>query len=229
MPKRKSKKTSTSRERFERIYQSILEKICLLEYTPGTRLSEDELADEYGVSRTPIRRVLSRLETEGLVESRHGVGTIVTDVDIDSLLEVYQFRLELAALMGRLAPNPRQEKDIQNLRDLLDRCYALEQAPDLTEFARLNLDFYEELTSMVGNPLLKETINRLFFLTTRIWLSLTQESLPHEVRIFRREMEDILAAMEEADLLTVGYIHRTHISMSYNRLKRYAENHKQTV
>jgi DNA-binding transcriptional regulator YhcF (GntR family) len=85
-----------ARERFERIYGTIRDRICLLEYEPGTRLAEEDLAREFGVSRTPIRRVLSRLESEGLVESRHGVGTFVTDVDIDNLAQVFQLRMELA-------------------------------------------------------------------------------------------------------------------------------------
>ena len=69
-----------ARERFERIYGIIRDRICLLEYAPGMRLGEEDLAKEFGVSRTPIRRVLSRLETEGLLESRHGVGTFVTTI-----------------------------------------------------------------------------------------------------------------------------------------------------
>ena len=73
-----SARPTIARERFERIYGIIRDRICLLDYAPGMRLGEEELAKEFGVSRTPIRRVLSRLETEGLLESRHGVGTFVT-------------------------------------------------------------------------------------------------------------------------------------------------------
>ena len=57
-----------SRERFERLYATIRERICLLEYAPLQRLSEEELAAEFKVSRTPIRRVLTRLEAEGRFE-----------------------------------------------------------------------------------------------------------------------------------------------------------------
>src|SRR3546814_8186046 len=71
-----------SQERFARIYHALRDRICLLEYPPGLRLSEEEIAQEFDVSRTPVRRVLARLESEGLVEARHGVGTMVTSVDI---------------------------------------------------------------------------------------------------------------------------------------------------
>ena len=79
-------------------------RICLLDYPPGMRLSEEAMAREFGVSRTPLRRVLGRLETEGLVQSVHGVGTMVTDVDIDELAQVFALRLELAELAGTLDP-----------------------------------------------------------------------------------------------------------------------------
>ena len=95
--------SSPARERFERIYRTLRDRICLLDYPPGTRLSEEELADEFATSRTPIRRVLARLEIEGLVKARHGVGTIVTDIDIEELTQVYHLRMELAVLIGRLS------------------------------------------------------------------------------------------------------------------------------
>ena len=213
---------SLSRERFERIYKVIRDRICLLEYEPGARLAEEELAQEFGVSRTPIRSVLSRLEGEGLVQSRHGVGTFVTDVDIEALTQVYQLRMELAVLLGKLDPVARSPADIERVRALLQRCDALTAELDPREFARLNMDFSQELAAMTGNQPLREISERLYYLTTRIWLkSVTRLNLPDEIAVFRREMADILAAMELGDLEAVGHIRRSHISMSFNRMRRY--------
>ena len=216
-----------SRERFERIYKSIRDRICLLEYEPGARLGEEELAREFGVSRTPIRRVLSRLESEGLLESRHGVGTFVTDVDIDCLVQVYQLRMELAELLGKLDPIPRSEDDLARVRALLVRCDKLLKKPDPKAYARLNMDFFQELGAMVGNAPLREISERLYYLTTRIWLkSVPHLNLPDEIEVFRREMADILQAMEIGDLEAVGHIRRSHISMSVKRMKRYPDGKK---
>ena len=90
----------------ERLYRTLRDRICLLDYPPGARLSEEELAAEFEISRTPLRRVLARLEAEGLIGSVHGVGTIVTDVDVEELAQVYALRMELAPLLGRLDPVP---------------------------------------------------------------------------------------------------------------------------
>ena len=218
---------SMSRERFERIYKTIRDRICLLEYQPGERLGEEELAREFHVSRTPIRRVLSKLESEGLLESRHGVGTFVTDVDIDSLAQVFQLRMELAELLGKLDPSPRSESDLARVRALVVRCDKLLKKPDPKAYARLNMDFFQELGAMVGNAPLREISERLYYLTTRIWLkSVPHLNLPDEITVFRREMADILQAMEVGDLEAVGHIRRSHISMSVKRMKRYPDGKK---
>jgi DNA-binding GntR family transcriptional regulator len=210
-----------ARERFERMYNIIRDRICLLEYEPGARLGEEELAREFGISRTPIRRVLSRLESEGLVESRHGVGTFVTTVDVENFLQVYQLRMELAVLIGRLDPIARSEEDLMRVRAILKRCDDLLKAPDSKAIARINMEFFQELAAMIGNQPLKEISERLYYLTHRIWLtSVPSLNLGDEIVVFRRELADILAAMEIGDLEAVGHIRRSHISMSVKRMQK---------
>lgn len=217
-----SSNKSSSRERFERIYGAIREKICMLEYQPGALLSEDRLALQFGVSRTPLRHVLARLEAEGLVERKHGVGTFVTDFNDSALEDVYQFRQELSCLMGRLSPLARSPADLARMRLLAERGRQLAAAPTMIDFTRLNLDYSLELTSMIGNLPLKESFQRQFFLAIRIWIkTLGQEQLQPEASIFSGEIEDVLRAFEVGDLEAVGYLHRTHISMSFARLRRY--------
>src|SRR5215467_7850679 len=82
----------------------------------GRSASASAFSNTSPVSGTPIRSVLSRLEAEGLVRSRHGVGTFVTDVDIEELAQVYQLRMELAVLLGRLDPIPRSHADVTRVR-----------------------------------------------------------------------------------------------------------------
>ncbi len=225
--KRAGRPTSLARERFERIYRTLRDRICLLEYPPGTRLSEEELAEEFAISRTPVRRVLARLELEGLTRTLHGVGTIVTDVDIEALQQVYHMRLELAVLIGRLSPIPRSAADLDRIRALIARCDALPKRPDHRAFARLNMEFFAEISAMTGNQPLREISERLYFQTSRIVLMmLPRLNLAEELAAFRREMEDILGAMEIGDLESVGHIRRGHIAMSFTRMLNYARRVK---
>lgn len=215
---------SPSRERFERLYRTIRDRICLFEYPPGGRLSEQELAREFSISRTPVRRVLARLEADGLIEARQGVGHFVTSLQLDEVTQLYKLRMELAVLMGRLSPIRRSKEDLDRIRVLIARCDALSKEPEYKAFSRLNMDFFSEISAMTGNVPLREISGRLYFLTSRIWLEMMPRlDLAEEFAFFRREMEEVLAAAGIGDLETVGHIRRTHISMSFARMMRYAE------
>nr|WP_239058378.1 GntR family transcriptional regulator [Aliiroseovarius sp. PrR006] len=198
-------------------------RICLLDYAPGMRLSETELAEEFGVSRTPLRRVLARLEDEGLVHSAHGVGTFVTDVNIEELAQTYQLRMELAELVGKLCPQLPDDALSARLSDLSHRAKALVQNPEPRAFAQLNMDFFLARLELSNNAPLREISERLYIQTTRIWLKSFFASiidLNEEIRVFAREVDEVTAAIELGDLQAAALIQRAHISMSYSRMKR---------
>src|SRR3546814_16349540 len=89
---------------------------------------------------------------------------------------------------------------------------------DAKAFARLNADFFYELSAMTGNGPLQEISERLYFQTFRIWLqSVPRLTLADEAAIFQREIADILDALRIGDLEAVGHIRRSHISMSFRR------------
>lgn len=213
---------SASRARFHAIHEELRERICLLRYPPGTQLSESELAAEFGVSRTPLRRVLARLEFEGLVESRQGVGTLVTTVEPAELRQTFAFRMRLAELLGALDPVPATAGDVARLRALDARCRALAAAWDPAEFARLNMAFQRELSRRTGNAPLRETAERLYYRTARIWLQLVPEmDWSEEVESFAREIAEVRTALDLGDLRAVGLIRRNHISQSLLRMARH--------
>lgn len=209
----------TPRDRLNRLHQVLRERICLLDYPPGTRLSEEVLAAEFGTSRTPLRRALARLEDEGLVSSVHGVGTLVTDVDIGEMTRTYEFRRELAGLVGRLTPTPITPDIIAQARHF-ERCATqLRHAPDAREFARLNMEFFHFGTSLTENEALRDTSERLYYKTARIWLkSIPRMDLCAEVAIFADEIRDIRAALETGDTMGAALIRQAHISMCFARL-----------
>jgi len=209
----------SARERSDRLYRLLRDRICLLEYPPGSHLSEEELAQEFEISRTPVRRVLARLESEGLVQSMHGVGTIVTDVDVRELQQVYHLRMELAELIGKLSPVPRTAEDLDRIRALIRRCDTDMLHPEQRAFLRLNMDFFYEVTAVTGNQPLREISERLYFQVARVVAKMMpQLGLVEEYTAFRREMMEVLAAAEIGDLESIGHIRRAHISMSFQRM-----------
>lgn len=219
--------TNAAMNRLARIHDEIRTRICLLDYAPGAKLSEEVLAAEFGVSRTPMRRVLTRLESEGLVQSLHGVGTFVTDLASVDLEQTYRLRLELAELVGRVDPVAPSEQLVGEFRELAMRSRALVAAPEPRSFARLIMDYSLTFLQLTANRPLRSVSERLYFQTTRIWLKSVFSSsldLRAEVEIFDTEINAVLRAIEMADVHAASLIQRASISMSFARLRRASGN-----
>src|SRR5690606_25035094 len=100
------------------IYQQLRERIALLDYAPGSLLSENQLAKEFGVSRTPSRQAVQRLEFDGLVSVVRGVGTVVAPIDMLYRKQVYDLRLRLIDVIADLDARWVSAAEIRTLRSL---------------------------------------------------------------------------------------------------------------
>ena len=92
-----------TRQRFEDMYRIIRTRISLLDYEPGQRLSEEVLAEEFGVSRTPIRDAMVRLEAEGLITHQPRQGAVVRSLSHREIMELYEMRQVLEGTAARNA------------------------------------------------------------------------------------------------------------------------------
>ncbi|MCZ7598813.1 MAG: GntR family transcriptional regulator [Gammaproteobacteria bacterium] len=155
--------------RIERIYQNLRREICLLDLPPGLVLREQDLADRFNVSRTPIRNVLGRLTADGLVESRQGVGTTVTTLDTRDVLDIYFVRATLSEAIGDSQPHPPASDTLHALEELSRRCDTLRGEAAVRRYGEINLELHSHIFSIVGNRPLREISDRLFYQTARIW------------------------------------------------------------
>lgn len=204
------------------IYRALRDRICLLDVPPGAMLSENALAQDFGVSRTPIRQALQRLEFEGLVTSRHGVGTIVTTVDLPYLRQVYALRLKLIDVIGDMSPGHVTDEDLALLEGLGREAAALTERRDPRELARIYLDFNRELSRAVGNEPLREIADRLFYQTSRVWLQVLPEmAWEDEVGFIVEEIRDVLAALQDRNMARVADVRRHHMRGCLGRLNDY--------
>lgn len=210
-------------DKTEFIYRTLRERICLGDYPPGRILSENKLAQEFGVSRTPIRAVLQTLESEGMVVSRRGFGTIVSSVELTSLKEVYALRMKLAELIGQLPPvaHPTDEH-IATLEALLEEVRSLCQGGNPRELARLNIAMHEARQPLIGNRPLRKIFDALYYQTARVWLQVLQElEWAEEVDCMCDELVETIRALRAGDMLGVGLIRRNYISLSLTRIINY--------
>lgn len=194
----------------------------MLKYPPGEMLSENALAAEFNISRTPMRRILRLLEFEGLVISRQGVGTLVTTADLKSLKEVYLLRIKLAEIIGDLSPTPSADGDISVLDSLLEQCEQMRDHRNDEALGRINMEFNDALVRFISNRPLREISDRLYYQTARIWPQILPDmDWKEEVDYMCAEVRQIAEALRQGDMQQVGQVRRSHISMSLSRIQRY--------
>lgn len=204
------------------IYRQIRERICLDQYSPDETLSENALALEFNISRTPMRRILRLLEFEGLVFSRQGVGTLVTTADLKSLKDLYLLRIKLAELIGDLSPTPSPLGDLAVLDSLLERCESMRDKRDYQELGRINMEFNDALVLFINNGPLREISDRLYYQTARVWPRILPDmDWDEEVNYMCAEIREIAEAVRQGDMHRVGRIRRDHIVMSLSRIQHY--------
>ena len=123
-------------------YFLVLEAIDQGEFRPGDRLVESELAERFGVSRTPIREALQRLETQSVL-ARDGRSLVVSSLNHDQLGELYVVRAELEGLAARLAAQHAAPEEVRVLWDMIRKDRELLERPDL--LARANKRFHRQI------------------------------------------------------------------------------------
>ncbi len=202
----------------EAIQAEIRDRICLLAYPPGTVLREGELAAEFGVSRTPIREILQRLASMGLVEVRNGVGTIVSALNRDEIVELYRMRIKLAELIGELSPHPISPAQIRDAETLLQRARNLEARFDAREYWRINHAMHFIIGAIIGNAGLRRMWDQFYFQVAHIWYGVIREIGPEAGRMLTAEIADVLRAMRENDAAAIGFVQRNYIAYGLKRV-----------
>ena len=211
-----------SNQRFERILQELRKRICLLDFPPGAILSEANLANEFDVSRTPIRRVLHRLEFEGLVDIRNGVGTIVTDIDLQTFKETYDLRMRLAELMGELDPASIGGEHLETMDKLIVRAKEMLNDQNIRKYGQLANDLQELLSGLTGNRPLRETIDLHYFRVARIWFTfLPKLDWQDIVEMQLAELMELRQAMARNDMRGVGQVRSLHLHNILSRISTY--------
>lgn len=196
-------------------YALILKAIDEGVYRPGDRLVESELAERLGVSRTPVREALQRLETQSLL-TRDGRSLIVASLDHNQLAELYVVRAQLEALAARLAARHATIEEVHVLRDMVEADRQL--IGDPRALSRANKRFHRQLHLASHNRFLVQQLD----LVHRSMALLATTSLEAEGRGAQAlaEHEAIVEAIAAGDGDAADQALRDHISRAFEtRLK----------
>ena len=197
-------------------YTLILDAIDSGVYRPGDRLVESELAERFGVSRTPIREALQRLETQSLL-ARDGRSLIVASLDHNQMAELYVVRRELEALAARLAAQHATPEEVRILREMVEEDNTLVDDP--AALSRANRRFHKQIHLASHNRYLVQQLDLVH--RTMALMATTSLAARGRGAIAQAEHDAIVRAIEAKDENAAYDALREHISVAFiTRLKQ---------
>ena len=196
------------------IYKRLKDRIVFLDYKPKQVLNIKDLAKEFGVSPMPIREVLILLETEKLVHIIPNHGIYVTDVSFQELKDVFEVRLFLIGLSGRLAAQRVTKEELSKMKELLKK---IKQEKDRNILIQLDAEFHDLVNYSTKNQSLAETLKRLRNQIGRLWF-FAKENDAYSQKI-PEDFEELIRVLENKEQNKSEQIMKDHAIHFINQIK----------
>jgi DNA-binding GntR family transcriptional regulator len=202
-------------------YDTIKESILNLRVPPGVQLHIEDLADQMGISRTPVREALLRLESDGLVRAVPRVGFFVTEISRRDLEDLFEVRALLEGHAAEGATFFLTDEDLAHIERLLEAGVSAVEQGDLDRFLETEIAFHTLLIERTPNRQLIAMMESLQDLTYRERV-LSLESLEN-VRESLVEHQRILEALRQRDGELAGRLMREHIWAIRDRMLQFVD------
>jgi DNA-binding GntR family transcriptional regulator len=209
--------TKSSKTKKELIADQLRDTIIAGELLPGDRLTQDDLAEQFDVSATPIREAIQILIAEGVLSHSPYKGVQVAEIRMDDVREVYLIRCELEALATRLAVPNLRLSDVKKLTEIQVQIERHIEQADLQSLRKFNYEFHMVIYRAAEMPLLFTLIRNLW--TRFPWDTL--HVLPGRAGQSSLEHREIMAAINDIDEDLAAQRMRRHIEDSMIALDRY--------
>ena len=205
------------------VFDGLRDDIISCDFSPGREIRESELALKYGVSKSPIRDALQKLEFEGLIEIVPRQGHRVTPISIKDAQDILEMReiLEMAAIKRIAAEASR------TALKKLDRFRFAEMA-SMRAFARYNREFHHHLTSLTGNIRLSEIMQRMMDNYERLCIvSLSSRRCEGEAMVAALDDHiNIIDALQARDGAKAARLSVKHVRKSYKQIMLGLKKHQ---
>ncbi len=200
------------------IFEKIREDILNGMYDPGEKIVEAKLADELGVSRTPVREALKQLELDGLVENIPNRGVIVKGVTAQDIKDIYTIREAIEGIAAKWSVERMSQEELDSLKEIYELMEFYTFKNDVDKIFELNTRFHELIYMATNSRFLEHVLRdfQLFIKTTRY------ESLKSEGRMENtlKEHKEILDAFINRDQETAVKKIIEHISHSKENFEK---------
>ncbi|MBA7619951.1 HTH-type transcriptional repressor RspR [subsurface metagenome] len=202
-----------------RTYENLRYRIITHDLAPMESLTEKELMNHYGIGRTPLREVMIELQRDGLIQRFSRSGTLVAPIDFHLFREIVEIRINLEGLAGQLAAEKITEKQLDALRQILQKVKDLEAKADenLDPLMQCEFDFHNIMYESTHNQKLRDILHELHGISARYWHYLVFSS--QELLDQFNDHREMMDALEKRDRKSCEYIMRRHIQNFVDKVK----------
>jgi DNA-binding GntR family transcriptional regulator len=151
----------------EIVYEELKRQILVGEIAPGTRMMEVELADVMGVSRTPVREAIRKLEKEGLVTIEPRKGAYASNISIKDMVDVLEVRQGLEGMAAAIASGKITESQKADLLNIVEKYKAAVESANIEEIIKYDEEFHSMIISISGNKTLMQVFSTVQELALR--------------------------------------------------------------
>jgi DNA-binding GntR family transcriptional regulator len=202
------------------VLQVLRERIVRQEIAPGSKLRENELAQEFGVPRTRIREAFSVLEQRELIERIPNRGAVVARLDLSQVFHIYDVREVLEGLCARLATQNVAPESWQDLLDLFSGPMKKSvEKNDFDAFLAGYASFRQRLAGAADNPVLTQMLDSIYEKTQALIRRII--ILPGRAEIGLREHRAVLEAMRKGDAEAAEQLRRANMRSAKEYLRQF--------
>lgn len=210
--------TSQKTSEVEKIFRELQEMIVTGELPTGYRLVETQIAEQFGVSRTPARLAIERLASIGLAEHTTNRGAVVHQPSFQELQELLHIRQINEGLIARMAAQKCRPEDSDILYEILDNMRAALDADNIDAYSALSSKLHAHIMEMAQNHYLTDFVMHIYMITSRYHMAIT--SLPYRASSSFLEHRAIVDAIVAHDGDTANDAMIQHIEI----IKKFFDN-----
>lgn len=177
------------------VFQTLRQAILRGELKPGERLMEIHLAQKLGVSRTPVREAIRKLELEGLVLMIPRKGAVVAEITVKDLEDVLEVRMALEELAVRNACRRITPEQLQEVKRLSEEFRKTLYGDDVSAYAQADVKFHDAIYLATGNGRLVQILNNLREQMYRYRMEYLKDRQSHSILV--KEHEEIVRGLSE--------------------------------
>ncbi|KUO51045.1 MAG: GntR family transcriptional regulator [Desulfitibacter sp. BRH_c19] len=199
------------------IYKILKERIIQLEYDPGEILNENDIANEFELSRTPVRKIFEQLKTSKLLNIIPRYGAQVAPIDFNYMKSIFEVVREIEAYATGLAAERMTDSDLEALDYIIDRLTGYSIEEDYKQIILDDGNFHKIIFDSCDNPCLSDILHNLHMHTERLWFYV-QKNIT-EKHLFIDTLTNILNALKARDSEMAVHYAKEHTDMFVEKIK----------